>query len=368
MNFIEKKISMKKIDKNLLGPCRILFVTFLYATQVSGQVMQNGVVTEISSGSKPIAGVSIIITNAPPVDSDANGHFCLNFRNAFPGDLLMVHEIYKKGYELINKNEINTWALSEKHTLTIVLARSGYIEEAKRKYYRIGVTAYQKKYQKILDNLSKEKEVQQLSEQLYRQKVDSLNNELQEFSLKLNIYADKFARINRDQLGDTEKKALALIDEGKIEEAIRIYEEMQLLHKMNERKEMRDNAMRNLEIMEQSLFKELQLLRKENEKGEYNIRIDSIYQVLSTSFPKDLSYKYSYAEWLLNCKQYDEALNIYNALLRFLTVSGDTIELNDLIEHVEKLKQNPQLKDSPKVKLLDSKIKNAQRILKYKTF
>ena len=359
---------MKKIDNNLLKLYWTLFVTFLYIAQVSGQVMQNGVVTEISSGSKPIAGVSIIITNAPPVDSDANGHFCLNFRNAFPGDLLMVHEIYKKGYELVNKNDINTWTLSEKHTLAIVLARSGYIEEAKRKYYRIGVTAYQKKYQKILDNLNKEKVAQQLSEQLYQQKVDSLNSELQDFSLKLNMYADKFARINRDKLDNAEKKALVLIDEGKIEEAIRVYEEMQLLQKIDERREMQDNAMQNLKIMEQSLFKELQLLRKENEKGEYNNRIDSIYQVLTASFPKDLSYKYSYAEWLLNCKQNDEALNVYNSLLEVLTISGDANELNVLAEHIEKLKQYFQLRNSVKVKSLDAKIKSAQRIVKYKTF
>ena len=358
---------MRKMDI-LLRLCRILFVAFLYATQASGQVMQNGVVTEINSGGKPIAGVSIIITNAPPTDSDTNGHFCLNFRDAFPGDVLMVHEIYKKGYELVNKNEINTWALSEKHTLSIVLARSGYIEDAKRKYYRIGVTAYQKKYQSILDNLIKEKAAQQLSEQLYQQKVDSLNSKLQEYCLKLNAYADKFARINRDKLDDIEKRALILVDEGKIEEAIRVYEEMQLLQKMDEHGEIRNNAMQNLVIMEKNLFKELQLLKEVNDKGEYNNRIDSIYHVLTASFPKNLSYKYSYAEWLLNYKQYNEALNVYNSLLNVLTISGDTVELNVLAAHIERLQQNPQLINSFKIKSLETRIKSAQRIVKYRTY
>lgn len=333
----------------------------------SAQVLQKGVITEISSGNTPIAGVAIMALNASPTDSDSNGHFQLNFSKAFPGDLLFMQEIYKKGFETVNESEINNWVLSGEEILNIVMARSGYLEESKRKYYRIGATAFQQRYQEVVEKLAKEKKAQRLPEQHYQQKIDSMNREQQEFSKKLNLYADKFARINRDKLNETEKEALLLIDEGRLEEAIQVYEEMQLMEKMTKKQETRYTAMQNLETLQHNLWKELKLLQENNAKKTHNQRIDSLFQVLTASFPNETSYQFAYARHLTENEKYEDALNIYNTILSTLTVAGDIPAIESLSNCLEEMKAIPALKESPKIAALEDKIRSALRLIQYKT-
>lgn len=352
-----------KLRKNL----GLILAFLFYMNNGFSQVEQRGVVTEISSGNKPIAGTAIVITNAPPTDSDSNGRFLLNFQRSFPGDPLLVQEIHKKGYEVVNEDEIRNWALSDKETLHIVLARDGYVDEGKRKYYRIGTTAYQRKYQEVLDKLNKERVERCISEQIYLEKVDSLNQELRNFTLKLKMYADKFARINKDQLDETEKKALSLIEEGKLEEAIQIYEDMRLLHKMEEHRETHTTAMQNLATLEQSLCQELHLLQENDPGGNQDGRVDSIFYVLTTSFPEKSSYQYAYIKRLMEKERYDEALNAYNTLLNRLSIHGTADEVRSIYAHIETLKALPALTKNPKIGILEQKIEDILRLLKYKT-
>lgn len=68
---------------------------------VEAQVVQRGVVLEMNSGNRPLAGVEIRATGAAPSDSDQEGQFVLSFVSSFPGDPLLLDGIYKKGFEII---------------------------------------------------------------------------------------------------------------------------------------------------------------------------------------------------------------------------------------------------------------------------
>lgn len=348
-----------------------LFVSLLLVVPfLSAQVVQQGVVTEISSNRQAIAGVAILANGAQPTDSDMKGCFELNFPQAFPGDLLLVQRIYKKGYELVNDNELNHWGVTAEKKMNIVLARKGYLEESRQKYYHIGVTASQKRYQTAIEKLHKERMAEQINEQAYNQKIDSLNMSLQAFNEKLHLYANKFARINRDQLDETEKEALKLIDEGKIEEAIGIYEKMNLTQRMKERTDIRDSARRNLSALEPALLNELKLLQNNHPNGQQMLRIDTIYQTLTRSFPEKTTYGFEYAKLLIRKEKYTEALEEYNVLLKPLIILCSSSEIGEIKEQLVHLKQLPAVKQSDmlndKIKAMEKRVDDALHLVQYK--
>ena len=62
---------------------------------VWAQTTQKGIVVEMSSNNKPVAGAEIKVAGASPTDSDQEGRFILNFTASLPGDPLMINDIYK---------------------------------------------------------------------------------------------------------------------------------------------------------------------------------------------------------------------------------------------------------------------------------
>lgn len=69
---------------------------------VWAQTTQKGIVVEMSSNNKPVAGAEIKVAGASPTDSDQEGRFILNFTASLPGDPLMINDIYKKGFKIVN--------------------------------------------------------------------------------------------------------------------------------------------------------------------------------------------------------------------------------------------------------------------------
>jgi hypothetical protein len=92
---------------------RFFFILFVFISGCSfGQSLVKGFVTEQNSNNKPIPGVQIISLGATPDISDNNGYFQLEFANKQPGDRLIISEIYKKGYEVVNKKEVmDNWII-----------------------------------------------------------------------------------------------------------------------------------------------------------------------------------------------------------------------------------------------------------------
>ena len=118
----------------------ILFPAFLSLFLLPGraQVEQKGIVVEMSSHNRPVAGVQIKAYGATPTDSDGKGLFTLTFPNAFPGDPLSLNEVYLQGYRIVNAEKISRWNISSTSLLKIVLGRKEVIEALRKKYYQIG--------------------------------------------------------------------------------------------------------------------------------------------------------------------------------------------------------------------------------------
>ena len=117
------------------------------------QVVQRGVVLEMNSGNRPLAGVEIRATGAAPSDSDQEGQFVLSFVSSLPGDPLLLDGVYKKGFEMVNREKVDNWNLSSDAVLKIVLGRTEMIDALRKKYYQIGVSASEREYHAALVEL-----------------------------------------------------------------------------------------------------------------------------------------------------------------------------------------------------------------------
>ena len=231
---------------------------------LSAQTIQKGRITEMSSGASPVAGCAITAAGAAPTDSDGNGSFRMVFASSFPGDPLLGLSVHKKGYVVVNDDKLRSWNISESSDLHIVLGKKEIIDSLKRKYYDIGMTNSERKFIKAMDQLADLKAQQRISEAEYTRKVDSLSAELRNFERKLDTYARKFAKIDRDALDDMESLALEYIDMGDLEEAIKVYESMELGAKLTSRTTVRDETRQDLDALLPSLVNNYRLFKSQN--------------------------------------------------------------------------------------------------------
>ena len=66
---------------------------------VWAQTTQKGIVVEMSSNNKPVAGAEIKVAGASPTDSDQEGRFILNFTATLTGVPMMIHVIDNNRYK-----------------------------------------------------------------------------------------------------------------------------------------------------------------------------------------------------------------------------------------------------------------------------
>lgn len=130
------------------------WIFLLLSGSAYAQMSQKGTVQIFNSNKSPLPGVQLTATDAPATDTDANGNFQFNFSKQKPGMAIASPNVYKKGYELVNKDMINGWILSEKRPLSIVMAPEGTMEESKNKYYSISVAHFSKKQEKAIEEIN----------------------------------------------------------------------------------------------------------------------------------------------------------------------------------------------------------------------
>lgn len=213
----------------------IVFLIFSMVTIVSfAQSIQNGIVKEYNDAKKktPLAGVELVVNNAGSNVTGIDGRFTLNFRTLKPGDKIDVRKIEKTGYEIFNKDALDTWRIAnDSSEFTIILCKSTKFKALKDQYNAVSSKSYakqQKKDEDRLANLLKEGKIHQAE---YEKKLNELKNKYDEQLENLDNYIDRFARIDLETLSTEEQCIIEMVKEGKIEEAIKAYENMHLEEK-----------------------------------------------------------------------------------------------------------------------------------------
>lgn len=123
------------------------------------------------------------------------------------------------------------WRISDNKTpFVVVMCREGEFRALKKKFYGIIEKSYRDDYlrQKELAETSIANELE------LTEKLKQLEKSYQEKLSNINTYVEIFARIDRNEMDDKISRALQLVEEGKIDEGIRLYEELELIGQTNE--------------------------------------------------------------------------------------------------------------------------------------
>ncbi len=155
---------------------KLLSILIMLPVLVQGQVAVKGQVTEQNSGNKPIPGVQIKALGTTPEVTGNDGLFQLVFTGKKPGDRIIVSEIAKKGFEIVNKELVNNWLIANdpNHKSKIVMCPEGMIAQNTLKYYDISLTGLTRGYQERIRVLQEQKEKAEIDAKSYGEQAKEL--------------------------------------------------------------------------------------------------------------------------------------------------------------------------------------------------
>lgn len=265
----------------------------LISVSFSAQVSQKGNVRIFNSQHTPLPGVQLMAIGAPATDTDNNGEFCFHFLNHKAGTAISSPQAYKKGYEVVNSDMLNGWILSEKRSLDIVMAPEGTIEEQKNHYYAIAIAHFSKLRNKTVQEINHLYAQQKITQVERAQRLKELAEENHTFMNMLDKYAEKFARINPDDITQIEKQVLKLVEDGKLTEAIELYNNSGLIVQARQKLQQRTQADEDIDLLAERMYRYADLCAlaggKENEQKAYDT-----YKWIAEILPDRFSYVLKY--------------------------------------------------------------------------
>lgn len=265
----------------------------LISVSLSAQVSQKGNVRIFNSQHTPLPGVQLMAIGAPATDTDNNGEFCFHFLNHKAGTAISSPQAYKKGYEVVNSDMLNGWILSEKRSLDIVMAPEGTIEEQKNHYYAIAIAHFSKLRNKTVQEINHLYAQQKITQAERAQRLKELAEENHTFMNMLDKYAEKFARINPDDITQIEKQVLKLVEDGKLTEAIELYNNSGLIVQARQKLQQRTQADEDIDLLAERMYRYADLCALAGGKGNEQKAYDT-YKWIAEILPDRFSYVLKY--------------------------------------------------------------------------
>lgn len=218
--------------KKSVGSFFILLFSFFFFS-LSAQSTQQVKVLEYlgKEQKKPLKGVSLSVQNAASVMSDEQGVLTLQFRSLKDGDAVQLRRIDMSGYEIFNQEAVDAWTISSKQTFTLVLCKSDRFKALCEQYNAVASASYERQLKKDKSAIEKLRQEGKLKQQEYDEKLAEIERQYNEQLDNLENYVDRFARIDLSEISEEEQKVIEFVEQGNFEEAIRLYEEMNLLSK-----------------------------------------------------------------------------------------------------------------------------------------
>ncbi len=244
-----------------------------FAVAASAQSVQKGVVMQYCGEAEktPLAGVSVSAKGAAPAMSAEDGTFTLQFRTLHAGDAIEFRRVELFGYEVMNKEAVDNMVIGNAQNekpIVIVLCKSEELQKIRDGYRDVAVQRYEKQLkesQAQLEQLRKEGKVKDAE---YQQRLSALEDNYEQQLQNLDNYVDKFARIDLSELDEFEKQIMALVKEGRFEEAIAKYEEQNLTAKLQEGVKRQQQLQHDQQLLDSAIL----IKDKEIERLDRNIQ------------------------------------------------------------------------------------------------
>lgn len=212
---------------------RLCCLVALLLTALTGlaQSEQRVVVLEYNGREQktPLPDVEVAVTGAAQMVSDAQGQLTLRFRQLRAGDAVKVRRVERAGYEVFNAEALEQWAVSPSSTFTIVMCRSDRFRQLCDQYASAANESYARQLRRDKERLEAERKAGKLKQQEYEQQLQAVQDQYDEQLERLDLYVERFARIDLSELSEAEAAIIALVQQGQIDEAIARYEELNLL-------------------------------------------------------------------------------------------------------------------------------------------
>ena len=247
-------------------------------TVAMAQSVQKGRVVQYNGKEEktPLKNVSVSAVGAPAVQSDADGGFVLTFRTLHAGDAIQFRRVELSGYEVMNTEALAAARVANppKDTsvvdepFVIVMCKSDQLSQLRDGYRDVATTRYQKQLEEAQAQLRKLKAEGKMQQAEYDKQLDALEEKYEAQMQTLDTYVDKFARIDLSELDETEVQIIALVQEGKIDEAIARYEEQNLTQRLQQGVQEQRQLTRDVQVVDEAIDKK----QLEGERIERNIQ------------------------------------------------------------------------------------------------
>jgi tetratricopeptide (TPR) repeat protein len=283
-----------------------LLIAVSLSTTAFTQV-QVGLVREFNSQKKPIDGVQVNFADAVPTTSGDDGYFRLAFTGKKPGDYIFLNAVRKAGYELVNQSDLQHLQLTRNMAMEedIIMAREGIIDAARMQYHQISATALTARYEKEKKILKDKLAQTLLSQKEWEEQSKELQQQVALQQKNLEEYADRFARMNPDDMGTLQQEALELFKAGDIAGAIKKLEGAGFIGRL------KDNLEEKKKIIKGVLFQaELYVLNLQM------IEAEGLYDELLGLDSMDLALLQSSAAFYKKQHRYQKALYLYSRITR----------------------------------------------------
>ena len=230
-------------------------------TMAMAQAVQNGRVVQYNGkeGKTPLMNVSVSAVGAPAVRSDADGLFALQFRTLHAGDAIQFRRVELAGYEVMNTEALaaarvaNTSGDAATEPFVIVMCKSNELSRLRDGYRDVATARYQKQLEEAQAQLQRLKKEGKMQQAEYDKQLDALEEKYEAQMRTLDTYVDKFARIDLSELDEAEAQIIALVQEGKIDEAIARYEEQNLTQRLQQGVQEQRQLTRDVQTVDQAI-------------------------------------------------------------------------------------------------------------------
>ena len=230
-------------------------------TMAMAQAVQNGRVVQYNGkeGKTPLMNVSVSAVGAPAVRSDADGLFALQFRTLHAGDAIQFRRVELAGYEVMNTEALaaarvaKTSGDAATEPFVIVMCKSNELSRLRDGYRDVATARYQKQLEEAQAQLQRLKKEGKMQQAEYDKQLDALEEKYEAQMRTLDTYVDKFARIDLSELDEAEAQIIALVQEGKIDEAIARYEEQNLTQRLQQGVQEQRQLTRDVQTVDQAI-------------------------------------------------------------------------------------------------------------------
>lgn len=313
--------------KRFLFPILLLFLPLLLVAQSQQQVQ----VREYKEKAQktPLEGVSLSVQNAGSTMSDAQGNMTLQFRTLKAGDQVQVRRVDLTGYEIFNSDAVEQWTISPQNTFNLVLCRSDRFKQMRDNYMRISSASYERQYKQDQARLAALRKENKLQEEAYQQQLADLENSYYEQLDNLENYVDRFTRIDLSELSEQEQHLIELVQEGKIDEAIQLYESADYLSQYNAQvKDLQEinraqAALAKVEAekleardkVQAAIHRQVQTYQLAGGRENFN-KISALLKGVADADTTNLDAVWAYGEHCLNQNNFDECEKYMHVFLR----------------------------------------------------